>query len=314
MKKIIGIAFIAICCMIFIPVTKAQAETVPLPAPIIEAFPVEAIAEAFAEELDKDSVNDIITQDDLDTIEVIPLPGLNLTGEDLSVLNNEVFPNAVELAIWSNNIGDMPSLSGSLPALENIQAYSANITSFPDEVYPNLTTIDMSGNKFGFSIPHFVGMENLVDLNLEDAGLSGYVEKDIWMNLTNLDTLLLYQNHLISIPEEIFQSKQLSSWSFDGQTATYPKTTIKQGENLDVFVPFVYQALDFIATSPGNLIIIKDNGRTLYEPDYPTYEGSYMYTINTASLAPGEHLLEISLGYNGGEYSGWYDFPVTITE
>ncbi|AHI56870.1 internalin N-terminal domain-containing protein [Listeria ivanovii] len=314
MKKIIGMVFIAICCIIFIPVTKAQAETVPLPAPIIEAFPVEAIAEAFAEELDKDSVNDIITQDDLDTIEVIPLPGLDLTGEDLSVLNNEVFPNAVELAIWSNNIGEMPSLSASLPALENIQAYSANITSFPNEVYPNLTTIDMHGNDFGFNIPLFIGMESLVDVNLEYAGLSGYVAEDIWMNLTNLDTLLLFQNHLISIPEEIFQSKQLRSWSFDEQTATYPPTTIKQGENLEVFVPFIYQALDFIVPSKDNLIIIRDNGQELYKPVYPTYEGSYMYTIETAFLEPGEHLLEISLGYNGGEYVGWYDFPVTITE
>lgn len=39
-----------------------------------------------------------------------------------------------------------------------------------------------------------------------------------------------------------------------------------------------------------------------------------MYTIETAGLQPGEHLLEISLGYNSGEYTGWYDFPVTITE
>ncbi|AIS60761.1 internalin N-terminal domain-containing protein [Listeria ivanovii] len=314
MRKIIGMLLITMCCVIFTPMTKVQAETVPLPAPIIEAFPVEAIAEVFAEELGKESVNDIITQDDLDTITVIALPGLDLTGEDLNVLNNEVFPNAVELGIWSNNIGEMPSLSASLPSLKNIQANSANITSFPNEVYPNLTTVDMSGNKFGLNIPHFFGMENLIDVNLEDAGLSGFVEKDIWMNLTNLDTLLLYQNHLISIPEEIFQSKQLSSWSFDEQTATYPKTTIKQGENLDVFIPFVYQALDFIAASPRNIIIIRDNGSTLYEPEYPTYEGSYMYTIDTAFLAPGEHLLEISLGYNDGEYLGWYDFPVTITE
>ncbi len=39
-----------------------------------------------------------------------------------------------------------------------------------------------------------------------------------------------------------------------------------------------------------------------------------MYKIETAGLQPGEHLLEISLGYNSGEYTGWYDFPVTITE
>ncbi|UHP09820.1 internalin [Listeria marthii] len=314
MKKIIGLTFIAICCILFAPTIKAQADTVPLPAPIIEAFPVEAIAEAFAEELDKDSVNDTITQADLDTITVIPLPGLDLTGEDLSVLNNEVFPNAVELAIWSNTIGAMPDLSDALPALENIQANGASITAFPDANYPNLTNVDLSQNNFGFNIPKFVGMEELVSINMEQAGLSGYVAKDIWMNMPNLDKLLLRGNHLISIPEDIFLSQQLSTHSFDEQTATYPKTTIKQGENLEVFVPFIYQALDFIAPSSGNLIIIKDNGRTLYEPAYPTYDGSYMYTIETAGLQPGEHLLEISLGYNSGEYTGWYDFPVTITE
>lgn len=52
-----------------------------LPAPIIEAFPVEAIAEAIAGELDKDSVNDTITQADLDTMTLIPLPSLGLTGK-----------------------------------------------------------------------------------------------------------------------------------------------------------------------------------------------------------------------------------------
>lgn len=63
------------------PTIKAQADTVPLPAPIIEAFPVEAIAEAIAGELDKDSVNDTITQADLDTMTLIPLPSLGLTGK-----------------------------------------------------------------------------------------------------------------------------------------------------------------------------------------------------------------------------------------
>lgn len=314
MKRIIGLTLIAICCILFVPTIKAQADTVPLPAPIIEAFPVEAIAEAIAEELDKDSVNDTITQADLDTITLLPLPGLDLTGEDLSVLNNEVFTNAVELAIWSNNIGAMPDLSDALPALENIQANGANITDFPNANYPNLTNVDLSQNNLGFNIPKFVGMEGLVSINMEKAGLSGYVAKDIWMNMPNLDTLLLYNNHLISIPEDIFLSQQLSDRSFDEQTATYPEMTIKQGENLEVFVPFIYQALDFIAPSSGNLIIIKDNGKVLYQPVYPTYEGSYMYTIETAGLQPGEHLLEISLGYNGGEYVGYYDFPVTITE
>lgn len=89
MKKIIGLTFVAICCILFAPTIKAQADTVPLPAPIIEAFPVEAIAEAIAGELDKGSVNDTITQADLDTMTAIPLPSLGLTGEDLSVLNNE---------------------------------------------------------------------------------------------------------------------------------------------------------------------------------------------------------------------------------
>ncbi|CUL42273.1 lmo2445 family class 3 internalin [Listeria monocytogenes] len=314
MKKIIGLTFVAICCILFAPTIKAQADTVPLPAPIIEAFPVEAIAEAIVGELDKDSVNDTITQADLDTMTAIPLPSLGLTGEDLSVLNNEVFTNAIELAIWSNNIGELPDLSEALPALENIEANGANITVFPDANYPNLTNVDLSQNNFGFNIPKFVGMEGLVSINMENAGLSGYIAEDIWMNMPNLDSLILNENHLISIPEDIFLSQQLGTHSFANQTATYPPTTIKQGENLKVFVPFIYQALDFIAPSNHDLIIIKDNGRTLYEPPYPTYDGSYMYTIETASLQPGEHLLEISLGYNSGEYTGWYDFPVTITE
>ncbi|MBC6149824.1 internalin [Listeria innocua] len=314
MKKIIGLLFIVSCCILLSPTIKVQADTVPLPAPIIEAFPVEAIAEAIAEELDKDSVNDIITQEDLDTITILPFPGLNLTGEDLNVLNNEVFTNATELAIWSNNIGVMPNLSESLPALETIKASDANITQFPNANYPNLTTVDFSKNNFGINIPEFIGMEELVSINMEQADLSGYIAKDIWMNMPNLETLLLRDNHLISIPEDIFLTGQIRNRSFDGQTATYPPRTIKQGENLDVFVPFIYQALDFIAPAPGNEIIINDNGEFLYKPVYPSYTGSYMYTIETAGLEPGEHLLEISLNYNGSEYLGWYDFPVTITE
>lgn len=46
------------------------------------------------------------------------------------MLNNEVFTNAIELAIWSNNIGELPDLSEALPALENIEANGANITVF----------------------------------------------------------------------------------------------------------------------------------------------------------------------------------------
>ncbi|MEG7763025.1 lmo2445 family class 3 internalin, partial [Listeria monocytogenes] len=106
-----------------------------------------------AGELDKGSVNDTITQADLDTMTAIPLPSLGLTGEDLSVLNNEVFTNAIELAIWSNNIGELPDLSEALPALENIEANGANITVFPDANYPNLTNVDLSQNNFGFNIP-----------------------------------------------------------------------------------------------------------------------------------------------------------------
>lgn len=69
---------------------------------------------------------------------------LGLMGEDLSVLNNEVFINVIELVIWSNNIGELFDLFDVFFVLENIEVNGVNIIFFLDVNYFNLINVDLS--------------------------------------------------------------------------------------------------------------------------------------------------------------------------
>ncbi|EFS01793.1 leucine-rich repeat-containing protein, partial [Listeria seeligeri FSL S4-171] len=65
----------------------------PLPAPIIEVFPDDGLAKDMAKNLNKESVDDIMTQDDLDSLVNLGFETETITNESMKLLERAMFNN-----------------------------------------------------------------------------------------------------------------------------------------------------------------------------------------------------------------------------
>lgn len=313
LMKVMFMAILAIC--LFGPKLNVEAsevkDTYPLPAPIIEAFPDEDIAEWVAFETGKDSVNDTITQEDLDGVEGFMMEGVPYTGEQLAILNNEVFPNVTLLSIKGGNIGDLPVFT-AFPNIENIQLKYNNVTSFPDANYPKLKTVDLSMNDLGGECPLFIGMDALQNINLALCNITD-VPLDAWTNLTDLGNndggVNLNRNHITQLPESITYSHE---WGYPVQALyesyTYEGITIQQGESYSLYLPIPYQ---FWSLGIAMMQEFRIDGQSLgYGPLTPD---DYYVPIPTEDLTVGKHIVELDIrDYYGSHVTGVYKIPVTV--
>ncbi|EAE4379976.1 class 3 internalin InlP, partial [Listeria monocytogenes] len=100
---------------------KAASDLYPLPAPIIDVFPDDGLAKDMAKNLNKDSVNDVIDQDDLDALTGLGFETSTITNDSMQLLERAMF----------NNVTDV-----------SIMEFGAKLTEFPDiTTIPHLKTL-----------------------------------------------------------------------------------------------------------------------------------------------------------------------------
>ncbi|EAE8347893.1 internalin [Listeria monocytogenes] len=287
-------------------------DTYPLPAPIIDAFPDNDIANWVALATGKDSVDDVITQDDLDGVTELTMEGVNLTGVQLNVFNNEVFPNVKELTIGDGRIGDLPVFT----AFPNIEVMNLNddfVTSFPDANYPHLWSVDLSLNDLSGAFPMFVGMEGLQRIDLYDCNITD-IPLDAWSNLDHLgeneNLVNLSENHITEIPESVITSTE---WGFPiaalDEAYTFEPITIQQGDSYSIYLPIVKQFTSQGGISLMGEFIVDGNSHAVNVMT----PADYYVPIPTEDLTIGTHTIELYVqDYNGSNLTANYSISVTV--
>ncbi|ARM72478.1 hypothetical protein LMxysn_0843 [Listeria monocytogenes] len=312
--KIVFLAILAIC--MFGPKLGVEAselqDTYPLPAPIIAAFPDEDIAEWVAFATGKESVEDTITQADLDSVTTLIMEGKPLTGEQLNIFNNEVFPNVTLLTIEGGHINELPVFT-AFPNIEEMNLSADRVTLFPDADYPKLKSVDLSLNNFSKTLPTFVGMDGLENINLYGCHITN-IPFDAWSNLDYVGAeygiINLGGNHLTNVPNHITFNVE---WGYPvyalDETYTYNPITIKQGDAYSLYLPIVnqYTNLGGISLLGEFTIDGKSQVAAVLSPE------DYYIPVPTEDLAVGTH--EISLyiqDYYGSHITGEYSISVTV--
>ncbi|MBK1983364.1 internalin N-terminal domain-containing protein [Listeria ivanovii] len=312
--KIWLLVVVAVClCGFKLDVSASEVtETYPLHAPIIDAFPDEDIANWVALATGKDSVDDVITQDDLDGITHLTMEGVHLTGEQLSVFNNEVFPNMKGLTIDDGRIGALPVFT-AFPNIEQMILVDDYVTSFPDANYPSLTNVDLSQNDFSDAFPMFIGMDALQNINLFDCNITN-VPLDAWSNLQHIgenDNMAnLSGNHITEIPDSFYFNEKMDfPITALNEIYTFEPITIQQGEAYSIYLPIVNQFTEQAEISLMGEFLIDGTSQGI-NVLAPT---DYYVPIPTEALTTGIHNIELYVqDYYGSHFSGKYSITVTV--
>ncbi len=198
-------------------------------------FPDEDFAMFIRDKLQKFSISQPVTQDELDTIKSVNLGGFgnyqaaNLTGihylRNLKTLDLSwqskctVIPDEVcELAYLSeididySSFTSLPESIGNCSNLSSIKACSSDLRSLPESItnLVNLQTLDLEQNKSLSSLPNEIGnLVNLKTLNMHSTGLNAL--PDSICNCTNLTSLNISYSNVSSLPDNIGNLVNLNS-------------------------------------------------------------------------------------------------------
>ncbi len=301
---------------------KAQAasELYPLPAPIIEVFPDDGLAKDMAKNLNKESVDDIMTQDDLDSLVNLGFETETITNESMKLLERAMFNNVtfVYVAEFGEDLTEFPDVT-TIPHLSQLTynvppAPISRSLSLPDyQNYPEMETITMSQHPLIGSIPDFTGMPKLKHLDMADMSITSDDVPDFqnipelltlelglndltdtmvnFTNLPHLTYLDLDYNHLNELPTNV-----LDAIFVQNQENKLPDQTINQGETSTIELPIYYQM-----KSIGMLVSPDVIG--MYVTDYNTPilpvtldEATNSMTLDTSTLSPG--IYNVNIQYN----------------
>ncbi|ENI0605483.1 leucine-rich repeat domain-containing protein [Listeria monocytogenes] len=161
------------------------------PDKISVIFPDAALAEVIRNTLGKSSVDDVVTQAELDTITQVSAPSKGIA--DISGMEN--LTNLSNLDLNNNQISDVSPLS-NLTNLKDLGLYNNQISDIsPLSNLTNLSNLDLNNNQISDVSP----LSNLT--NLKDLGLYNNQISDIspLSNLTNLSHLNLNYNQISDI-------------------------------------------------------------------------------------------------------------------
>ncbi|MBF2665089.1 internalin N-terminal domain-containing protein [Listeria seeligeri] len=331
MKKILKICLIMSVIIIGVVSFKtidASANTkdvYPLPARIIDVFPSENLAEDMLFNLNKESVNDVITQEDIDSATSLGLGYEKnyLTDADLQLLENAYFTNVNNVMIYPTQtmFTSFPDLS-TLPKLASIraetsnQSASASITVPDYQNYPELTSIDFNQRIITGGLPDFSNIPKLETLELNDCGLTSAdipdfsnlkslkevglqlneleTEMTDFTHLDSLESMNLSYNYLITLPPTI-----LDDIVIVGQLGTLPNQTVGVGTNTNITLP-IYTQLDEVGRISGfqEVRIVNSDKVTIYDELAVNYdETTKQIVVPTSTLAKGDY--SIIIGFNG---------------
>ncbi|MBS9366017.1 InlB B-repeat-containing protein [Listeria welshimeri] len=162
--------------------TEVQADTITQPTAINELFPDSDLAEVMRVELGKTSVNDIISQNELDTLTILNGGNKNIKSiEGIQYLNN-----LVKIDLNENDISNINNLAG-LTNLKNLNL-GENLQLKDITALSGLTTLTnfTVGSLELSDISALSNLANLTDLWIASPKLSNI---SALSNLTNLESL-----------------------------------------------------------------------------------------------------------------------------
>ncbi|EKB1221352.1 InlB B-repeat-containing protein [Listeria monocytogenes] len=217
-QRLIKIARNTLCVLLLVGIglwmgqgTKVQADTITQPTKINELFLDDALAEVMRSELGKTSVNEIVSQNELDG-----LTSLEADSKDIkSIEGIQYVNNLAKLNLEYNDLRDVHALAGltkltELRLSENLQLSDihelAGLTNLNTLTISslelsnasavsnltNLTTLVLSSPKLS-DISPVSNLTNLESLDMSDSPISDF---SLVANLTNLRTLLLNKTGL----------------------------------------------------------------------------------------------------------------------
>lgn len=192
---------------------------------IIDIFPDEVLAKTVRDSCGKISIEQNVTQNDLDKITYISIAGSNndiydLTGigylrnvESIALIScyknttlpDELYflPKLEAINIMSGNLTALSPLLGNLISLTYLGISGCNITTIPETIgtLHNLKSISLLGNNIT-SLPDTIGnLVNLDTLSVCENHLSAL--PDSICNLYNLKTLVIFRNEISVLPDNI---------------------------------------------------------------------------------------------------------------
>lgn len=343
MKKLLKICLVMSVIIIGVVSFKtidasANAKDVyPLPARIIDVFPSEEFAEDMLVDLNKDSIYDIITQKDIDSIQSIEIGETGtdyLTDADLQLLGNAYFTNLIDIMILpiETSFTTFPDLT-TLPKLEGIRAEvadeSVSITVPDYQNYPELTSLDLCNRIIIGGVPDFSGIPKLENLNMHNSGLTSedipdftnlknlktvdFANNEIrtemtdFTHLDSLEKMDLSYNYLTMLPPSI-----LGEIYIEAQLGNLPDQTVAFGTDANITLP-IYTQLDGIGKISGlqEVRIVNSDKEIIYEDYAVNYdETTQQIILPTSNLEKGEYGCVIA--FNGTGEDRILNYSVTV--
>lgn len=318
---------------------KATSDLYPLPAPIIDVFPDDGLAKDMAKNLNKDSVNDIIDQADLDALTGLGFETETITNDSMKLLERAMFSNVTSISImeFGEGLTEFPDIM-TIPKLASLyyQVPPSGVSrslSLPDyQNYPEMYAITMNGSTLIGPIPDFTGMPTLKNLSmsrmsissddipdfqnipeLETLDLSYNELTDKIINFTNLPSLTrlglnLDYNHLNELPSNVIDSIFVHN-----QNGTVPDQTINQGEACTIELPIYFQmkSIGMLVNPNVSGAYVTDN---VYSVPVTLDEATNSMTLDTSTLNPGVYKFNVqfNMAYPVTEQGCIYDWVLTI--
>ncbi|EPY9328978.1 GW domain-containing class 2 internalin InlB [Listeria monocytogenes] len=247
---------------------KVQAETITVPTPIKQIFPDDAFAEIIKDNLKKKSVTDLVTQNELNSIDQIIANNSDIK----SVQGIQYLPNVTKLFLNGNKLTDIKPLANSknLGWLFLDENKIKDLSSIKD--LKKLKSLSLEHN----GISDINGLVHLPQLESLYLGNNKLTDITILSRLTKLDTLSLEDNEISDIVPLSGLTKLQNLYLSKNHISDL--RALAGLKNLDVLELFSQECLNKSINHQTNLVVpntVKNIDGSLVTPEIISDDGDY---------------------------------------